>query len=326
AGNDHRLGANEAPPAIISIFLGEQLEDVFNQLKVGPAGSSKKSGTLKIGVDTLPHLPRHAGDRNRTSPFAFTGNRFEFRAVGSNQSIAWPLVVLNCIVADSLDYIATQLEEATKGDPSKLNEAIQKVLQGIACEHSAIIFGGNGYSEDWHQEAATRGLPNLRNTVEALPTMVSPDNVAVMGKYGVLSEREMASRYEIYLDRYCLDINTEGLLVLEIAKTKILPAALTYQAQLTALAVGLKSLNKEPKTTLLDQMIGLTDSLESGIHTLGHALEHESEGDVLAHAKHFRDEVVPAMLAVRSAVDALEGVVSDELWPLPTYQEMLFIK
>ncbi|MCU1328685.1 MAG: glutamine synthetase catalytic region, partial [Bryobacterales bacterium] len=326
AGNDHRLGANEAPPAIISVFLGEQLEDVFTQLKDGSADSSKKSGTLTIGVDTLPTLPRHAGDRNRTSPFAFTGNRFEFRAVGSNQSIAWPLVVMNCIVADSLDFIATQLEAATKDDPSNLNAAIQTVLQGIASEHSAVIFGGNGYSEEWHQEAARRGLPNLRNTVEALPAMIDPANIAVMGKYSVLSEREMTSRYEIYLDRYCMDINTEGLLTLEIAKTKILPAALSYQAQLTALAVGLKSLNKEPKTGLLDQVIGLTETLESEIHVLEHALEHEAEGECLDHAVHFRDTVVPAMLAVRKAVDALEGVVADELWPLPTYQEMLFIK
>ncbi len=326
AGNDHRLGANEAPPAIISVFLGEQLEDVFNQLKVGSADTSIKAGTLTIGVDTLPTLPRHAGDRNRTSPFAFTGNRFEFRAVGSNQSIAWPLVVMNCIVADSLDFIATQLEAATKDDPTKLHEAIQTALQGIASEHSAVVFGGNGYSDEWHQEAANRGLPNLRNTVEALPAMIDPANIAVLGKYSVLSEREVMSRYEIYLHRYCMDINTEALLTLEIAKTKILPAALAYQAQLTALAVGLKSLNKEPKTGLLDQMIGLTDSLESAIHALEHVLAHEGEEEVLAHATYFRDEVVPAMLAARVAADALEGVVSDDLWPLPTYQEMLFIK
>ena len=326
AGNDHRLGANEAPPAIISIFLGEQLEDVFNQLKVGPASSSKKSGTLTIGVDTLPPLPRHAGDRNRTSPFAFTGNRFEFRAVGSNQSIAWPLVVMNCIVAESLDYMASQLEAEMGGDSSKLNAAIQKTLQAIICEHGDIVFGGNGYSAEWHQEAEERGLPNLRNTVEALPAMIYPENIAVLAKYGVLSERELTSRYEIYLERYCLDINTEGMLALEIAKTKVLPSALTYQQQLTSLAIGLKSLNKEPKTALLDSVIEMTNALESGIETLEHALAHEGEGDALAHAKHFRDAVVPAMLAVRSATDALEGVVSDELWPLPTYQEMLFIK
>ena len=326
ASNDHRLGANEAPPAIISIFLGEQLEDVFNQLKVGPASRSKKSGTLTIGVDTLPPLPRHAGDRNRTSPFVFTGNRFEFRAVGSNQSIAWPLVVMNCIVAESLDYIAGQLETEMGGDSSKLNAAIQKTLQAIICEHGDIVFGGNGYSEAWHKEAEERGLPNLRNTVEALPAMMYPENIAVLAKYNVLSERELTSRYEIYLERYCLDVNTEGMLALEIAKTKVLPAALNYQTQLTALALNLKSLNKEPKLALLDEVLTLTDSLETGIATLEHALAYEGDGDTLTHAKHYRDEVIPAMLAVREATDGLEGVVSDELWPLPTYQEMLFIK
>jgi glutamine synthetase len=327
AGNDHRLGANEAPPAIMSIFLGEQLEDVFNQLKEGQANSSKLSGTLTIGVDTLPTLPRHAGDRNRTSPFAFTGNRFEFRAVGSNQSIAWPLVVMNCIVADSLDFIAGELEREMAGDPSRLNAAVQKVLTNIAREHGAVLFGGNGYSEEWHQEAERRGLPNLRDTVDALPALKDPANIAVLGKYKVLSEREVLSRYDIWLERYCRDINTEAQLALEIAKTTVLPAALTYQAQLSSLALNLKSLGKTPGTRLLDQLIELTASLEDGIETLEHGLDHEADcDDLLAHAAHFRDKVVPAMVQVRNAVDALECVVSDELWPLPTYQEMLFIK
>lgn len=326
SGNDHRLGANEAPPAIMSIFLGEQLEDVFNQLKEGKASSSKLSGTLTIGVDTLPTLPRHAGDRNRTSPFAFTGNRFEFRAVGSNQSIAWPLVVMNCIVADSLDYVATEMEAEMGGDASKLNGAVQKVLQKIATEHSAVIFGGNGYSAEWHAEAAQRGLPNLRNTVDALPALSDPENIAVLGKYNVLSEREVLSRHDIWLDRYCLDINTEGALALEIAKTKILPAALTYQTQLSTLAINLKTLGKTPSTTLLDQMIELSNKLEETIGVLEHELAHEGSDDVLEHAKHYRDKVVPAMNAVREVVDTLEGAVADELWPLPTYQEMLFIK
>jgi glutamine synthetase len=326
AGNDHRLGANEAPPAIISIFLGEQLEDVFNQLKDGKASSSKQSGTLTIGVDTLPTLPRHAGDRNRTSPFAFTGNRFEFRAVGSNQSIAWPLVVMNCIVAESLDYVATKLEAESSGDPALLNAAVQKVLQGIASEHGAIVFGGNGYAEEWHQEAERRGLPNLRNTLDALPALVEPESVAILGKYDVLSEREVLSRYDIFLERYCREINTEGQLALEISKTKILPAALTYQTQLSTLSLNLKALGKDPNTSLLDHVIHLTASLESGIHALEHALGHEGEDDLMAHALHYRDHVIPAMLKVRTATDALEGVVSDELWPLPTYQEMLFIK
>lgn len=326
SGNDHRLGANEAPPAIISVFLGEQLEDVFNQLKAGKPGRSKMSGTLTIGVDTLPTLPRHAGDRNRTSPFAFTGNRFEFRAVGSNQSIALPLVIMNCIVADSLDFVATEIEKETGGDPAKLNDAVQKVLQGIANEHGAVVFGGNGYSEEWHQEAEKRGLPNLRTTLDALPALTDAANIAVLGKYGVLTEREVASRYDISLERYCRDINTEGQLALEIARTKILPACLSYQAQLASLATDLKNLGKTPSLSLLDKVLECTAALEEGIETLDHALAHEAEGELLDHALHFRDAVIPAMSQVRSAVDVLETLVSDEIWPLPTYQEMLFIK
>ncbi|MBC8143256.1 MAG: glutamine synthetase III [Armatimonadetes bacterium] len=326
AGNDHRLGANEAPPAIMSIFLGEQLEDVFNQLKSGAASSSKMRGTLTIGVDTLPVLPKDAGDRNRTSPFAFTGNRFEFRAVGSNQSIAWPLVVMNCIVADSLDFVATEVEKEMAGDKTKLNAAIQKVLQGIASEHSAVVFGGNGYSDEWHAEAATRGLPNLKNTLDALPALNTPENVAVLGKYNVLSPREVESRYEIWMEKYIRDLNTEGMLTREMAQTMILPAALSYQGQLATLATQLKALGKTANTDLLDKLIALTDALQSGLATLDAALSHETEGESMDHALHYRDAVLPAMNAVRESADALEGLVSDELWPLPTYQEMLFVK
>lgn len=203
---------------------------------------------------------------------------------------------------------------------------MQKVLPGNANEHGAVVFGGNGCSAEWHVEAEKRGLPNLRNTLDALPAMTDPANIAVLSKYGVLSEREIRSRYEIYLERYCLDVNTEAQLTLEIAKTMILPAALSYQPQLSALAVSLKTIGKEPSTTLLDSVLSLTSKLEAGISVLEHALGHESDGDTKAHALHFRDEVLPAMLQTRTAADALEGVVADELWPLPTYQEMLFIK
>ena len=326
AGNDHRLGANEAPPAIISIFLGDQLADVFEQLKVGKAESSKKRGTLQIGVDTLPTLPKDAGDRNRTSPFAFTGNRFEFRAVGSSQSIASPLYVLNAIVSESLDYIATRLEAVTADNPDHLNSAVQEVLQEIATEHSAIIFSGNNYAVEWHAEAERRGLPNLRNTLDALPAIIEPENVEVLGKYHVLNEREVHSRYEIYLERYCLDVNTEGLLALEIAKTKILPVALSFQGQLADTALKLKELGKHPDTTLLDKILELTADLSAGIADLEHAFPHEAGDDLMEHAKHYRDAVLPAMAKVRKAADALEGEVADDLWPLPTYQEMLFIK
>jgi glutamine synthetase len=298
----------------------------MDQLEQGVPKSTKQGGFMEVGVSILPKLPRDPGDRNRTSPFAFTGNKFEFRAVGSNQSIAFPLVVLNCIMADSLDYIATQLETETGGDKKKLNEAVQKVLQGIAQEHGAVIFGGNNYSEEWHAEAEKRGLPNLKNTLEALPVLLDPENVEVLSKYKVLSEREIHSRYDILLEKYSRDINTEGMLALEIAKTKILPAALTYQAQLASLAMDLKNLGKTPGTATLDEVMEQTAALERGIADLKHVLDDEEKEDLLEHARHYRDLVVPHMGKVREAVDALEGLLPDDLWPLPTYQEMLFIK
>src|SRR5690606_19458082 len=219
AGNDHRLGANEAPPAIISIFLGDQLSDVFEQIKAGGANSSRAKGVLEVGVDVLPPLPKDAGDRNRTSPFAFTGNRFEFRAVGANQSIAGPLVAMNTIVAESLDYCATRLEEATKGDPSKLNSAIQALLTDIINEHGAIIFNGDGYSEAWHQEAERRGLLNLKTTPEALPELLKPEVEELFEKYGVLSKRELHSRFDIYIEQYCKTLAVEATLTLKMART-----------------------------------------------------------------------------------------------------------
>ena len=326
SGNDHRLGANEAPPAIISIFLGEQLADIFEQLEKGGAKSSKQAGTLTVGVDTLPPLPKHAGDRNRTSPFAFTGNKFEFRAVGSSQSIAGPLVVLNTIVAESLDYIATKLEQGMGGDASKLNEEVQKVLQEIASKHKAVIFNGNGYSEEWHAEAEKRGLPNMRNTLASLPALIAPKNIAVFSKYGVLSEREVHSRYEIYMERYCKDINTEALCALNMARTMILPAAYRYQGELANTAASLKALGKSAHLGTLEALTGLVADLEKTTAKLEEAAEHTATGDVAAHAKHYSDTVIPAMVEVRTIVDKLESIVADDLWPLPTYREMLFIK
>ena len=326
SGNDHRLGANEAPPAIISIFLGSQLADIFEQLEKGPASSSKAAGTMSVGVDVLPPLPKHAGDRNRTSPFAFTGNKFEFRAVGSSQSIAGPLVVLNTIVAESLDYIATELEKATGGDASKLNAAVQKLLQDITAKHKAVIFNGDGYSEEWHKEAEKRGLPNLRNTVDALPVLVKEENAALFEKYGVLSPREVHSRYEIYLERYCKDVNTESLVALSMAKTQILPAAYRYQAELAATASALKNIGKTPHLGSLDKLTEAVAQLESAIDKLEAAINHKASGDSLSHAKHFRDEVIPAMNVVRAIADKIETIVPDDIWPLPTYHEMLFIK
>ncbi|MBS0211116.1 MAG: glutamine synthetase III [Planctomycetes bacterium] len=326
SGNDHRLGANEAPPAILSIFLGDQLSDVFEQLEKGGAKSSKSSGTLLVGVDTLPPLPKHAGDRNRTSPFAFTGNKFEFRAVGSSQSIAGPLVVLNTIVAESVDYIATELEKATGGDTGKLNSAVQSLLQSITQKHKAIIFNGDGYSEAWHQEAERRGLPNLRNTLDALPVLLKAENVELFNKYGVLSPRETHSRYDIYLERYCKDINTEALTAATIARTMILPAAYRYQAELAGAAASLKAVGKNPHLGTLDTLTDLVAKLEAAADGLDKAIDHKASGDLMSHAKHFRDTVMPAMGAVRTVADKLEGIVADDLWPLPNYREMLFIK
>ncbi len=325
SGNDHRLGANEAPPAIISIFLGDQLADIFEQIEKGGVKNAKAGTTMTIGVDTLPKLPKHAGDRNRTSPFAFTGNRFEFRAVGSSQSISGPLVVLNTILAESLDHIATELETATGGDLSKLNAAVQKMLARVYKDHKAVVFNGDGYSEEWHREAEKRGLPNLRNTVDALPVLLKPEVSALFEKYGVLSEREVHSRYEIYMERYCKDVNTEALTCLTMAKTLILPAASRYQAELAKDAAALKAVGK-PAPSTLDTVSTMVTQLEERISKLAAAMDHHGGKDVMAEAKHFRDAVLPAMLAIREVSDQLEETIADDLWPLPRYREMLFIK
>jgi glutamine synthetase len=325
ASNDHRLGANEAPPAIISIFLGEQLSDVFEQIKTGGAKSSKMKGTLEIGVDALPKLPRDAGDRNRTSPFAFTGNRFEFRAVGSSQSIGDPLVALNTAIAESCDYIATKLETAVAGG-KKLNLAIQEVLAEIIQQHGAVIFDGNGYSAEWHREAEKRGLPNYKTAVDALPVLQQPEVVALFDKYKVLSPRELHGRYETYLEQYSKTVNVEANLTAKIAKTSILPAAMRYQRELAESATAVKTAGFTPDTAVLKQVTELIGKLQAGLGGLETATGQHGESGALAEAKHFCTSVLPAMLKVREAADALEGVVEDDLWPLPTFQEILFIK
>ncbi len=326
SGNDHRLGANEAPPAIISIYLGEQLTTIFEGLGKGTAARSRKPGFVNVGVDTLPPLPRDAGDRNRTSPFAFTGNKFEFRAVGSSQSVAWPLVVINTIFADSLDYIAGELEKRMKGRPERLNAAVREVLRQIVREHRPIIYNGDNYLESWHKEAVKRGLPDLSNTVDALTALMSRKNIELMARHKVLSRREMESRYEIYLDRYIKDVMVEGRLTLEIAKTVIFPAALKYQHQLACASLALKQLGKEPRTTVLDELNEAVGSFQDAFYDLEQVLSRQREAPTLQDAKHARDYVIAAMERVRRIADRLEEIVADELWPLPKYQEMLFIK
>jgi glutamine synthetase len=328
AANDHRLGANEAPPAIISMFLGDMLQDIVEQIEKGGAKSTKTGGTLRIGADVLPTLPRDPGDRNRTSPFAFTGNKFEFRAVGSSQSIAGPLVVLNTIVAESLDEIATELEKTGKTGEA-LNPEIQKLLQKIVSEARPILFNGDNYSEEWHAEAEKRGLPNRRSTVDSLPDLVTPKAVAMFSKYGVFTERELRSRYEILLENYKKTINIESQLTIQMARRQILPAALRYQAEVAGAIAALKGAGTAvPKgqADLLSELSKTIDELLTATDRLVHVSEEHAEGDTLAHATHARDVVIPAMAAVRAAGDKLEVLVSDDLWPLPTYQEMLFIK
>ncbi|HEX3425223.1 MAG TPA: glutamine synthetase III, partial [Acidimicrobiales bacterium] len=324
ATNDHRLGANEAPPAIISIFLGDQLTDVFDQIAKGGAKSSKERGHLTIGVDTLPVLPTDPGDRNRTSPFAFTGNRFEFRAPGSLQSIALPMVTINTILAEALDYIATEIESLlAEGDD--FNDAIQKVLEEIITVHGAVVYNGDGYTDAWQVEAEARGLPNLRTTLDALPEMITDEAIELYNKYGVFTPREMHSRYEIAFEQYAKSIGVEARLTLEMANTVILPAAMRYQTELAANAAALKAIGAEADTGTLDEVSAAVKALRSGILGLRQALAHDGGTTVEAEATHAGQELLPAMEAVRRAADELESYVADDLWPLPTYQEMLFI-
>jgi glutamine synthetase len=324
ATNDHRLGANEAPPAIISIFLGEQLADVFEQIAKGAATSSKGKGTMIIGVDTLPPLPTDPGDRNRTSPFAFTGNRFEFRAPGSGQTVAVPLVVLNTIMADSLDYMATHLEKAVE-DGEEFDKAVQTLLTEIITEHGDVVYNGDGYSEKWQIEAAERGLPNLKTTLDSVPELVKPEAVELFEKYGVFTERELHSRYEVRLEQYTLTVAVEAKLAVEIGSTIILPAAIRYQTELAQNVAALKAAGIEASTAVLQAVTGPINELETGLSTLKAALADHSAESALDEAKHAQEHLLPAMETIRAAADALEGVVADDLWPLPTYQEMLYI-
>jgi glutamine synthetase len=326
AGNDHRLGANEAPPAILSIFLGDMLTDIFEQIEKGGAKSTKSGGMLDTGVQALPKLPRDAGDRNRTSPFAFTGNKFEFRAVSSNQSIGYPNIVLNLAVTESIDYIATELEKAVAGGKT-LNEAVAALLPKVIKENKRIIFNGNGYSKEWEKEAGKRGLLNLKNTVDALPQLVTKDAITLFETYKILNERELHARYEIMVETYNKTVNVEGQLMVLMANRYILPAALDYQKNVAQSVSAVKAAggtSVEGKK-LLGTLTKTVDEFKRRTDKLASALEHEGPS-AEKHAKHFRDVVVPAMAALRETGDQLEVMVPHESWPLATYREMLFIK
>jgi glutamine synthetase len=327
AGNDHRLGANEAPPAILSIFLGDMLTDIFEQIEKGSAKSTKHGGELDTGVLVLPKLPRDAGDRNRTSPFAFTGNKFEFRAVSSNQSIALPNIALNLAVTESLDYMATELEKLTKGGKA-IEKAVAELLPKVIKENKRIIFNGNNYSAEWEKEAGKRGLQNFKNTVDALPQLVSKEVVGAFEKYKVLNAREVHARYDIMIEQYIKTVNVEGQLMVLMANRYILPAAFAYQKEVgqsvaAVKAAGGKSVEGKK---LLDWLTKKTDEFKRRADKLEHALAHEGDGSAEKHAKHFRDVVIPAMTALRETGDDLELMIPHETWPLATYREMLFIK
>ena len=322
ASNDHRLGANEAPPAIMSTFIGDELLEVFEAIKAGSADGPEGKGFMNVGVDTLPHLEKDAGDRNRTSPFAFTGNRFEFRAVGSCSSISGPLVVLNTCLADSLDFISTELETKVAAG-AEFNAAVTEILKEIYTKHGEAVFNGDGYSSEWHEKAVSnRGLKNLRTTPDALPELKSKQTVSMFEKYNVLSKEELESRFEIYTEQYVEKVKVEVLAGLRMAKTMLLPASIRYQTELADNAISLKDVGIDADSSTLESVSGLVKALQTSIADLEAKFEKEDE----SHGKYSCDVLLPALLAVRSAADALELVTADDEWPLPSYQEMLFIK
>jgi glutamine synthetase len=317
-GQDHRLGANEAPPAIISIFLGSELERVFAAIEAGRAQSSKPGSFLGLGTPVLPPLPLHGGDRNRTSPFAFTGNKFEFRALGSSQSLALPNTVLNTIVAEAIDDLAGRLQAAMKGSSANLEKALAKVVKESYAANKPIVFGGDNYAESWHKEAEKRGLYNLRSTPDALPWLIDKGTVALFKKYKVLSKRELESRYEVFTEQYAVKINIEAETAAAIARTMILPAAVRHLNDLRA--TGLEELIAELEPLVKELHYNLVKLEDANLAV------NQPDDDAPKWALYMRDTVLPAMADVREVADRLEGLVPDDLWPLPKYSEMLFIK
>ena len=325
ASNDHRLGANEAPPAIISVYLGSQLEDVFNQIKAGQLKSSTSGGVMQLGVDSLPEFPKDAGDRNRTSPFAFTGNRFEFRAVGSGQSVAGPLVVLNTVLADSLGWIADQLESRlAKGET--IEQASFAALQRITQENGAVIFGGDGYSSQWHELAVKeRGLENLRTSADALPVLKREAIRDLFHRQNVLSPVELESRFEVYSEQYILAIEVEARLSLRLARTVIYPAVSAYLGELAGSMQEQEAIGLSPSKAVAQQIAALNQQLLDRAGSLEAAMAAAPHG-AEAHMRHCADQLMVRMGELREAVDGLEALVDDAAWPLPTYQEMLFVR
>ncbi|WP_421774846.1 glutamine synthetase III [Gracilimonas sp.] len=326
AGNDHRLGANEAPPAIISSFVGDQLNDIVEQLISGGAKSSKQGGLLGLGSPVLPHLPKHAGDRNRTSPFAFTGNKFEFRALGSNQSPSFPIVVLNTIVAEAIEDMTEDLNKAKKGD--SIEKALAKVLSNRLKECKPVIFNGDGYSDEWQEEAEERGLLNLKTTPDALPYLTKKENISLFKKYKVLNKKEVMSRKEIWTEQYITTRTIEVDTIESIGKTMIYPAVVRYIGELSKAADQTKALGLDNSGS-----INMLNKVNDGLNRLNTALEKLADvqdklsyKDTSDHALKVESKVLPVMKDIRDAIDFLERYVADDYWPLPVYREMLFIK
>jgi glutamine synthetase len=323
-GNDHRLGANEAPPAIISVYLGEQLDDIMVQLETGAPTKSSGGGVMELGVSTLPALPKDATDRNRTSPFAFTGNKFEFRAVGSSAPCYWPNTVLNTIVAEKIQQMANELESAKGAD---FNKTLTDTLRSWVKKHKRVFFSGNNYSEEWHAEAAKRGLPNLKDTVECLKAAANEKYVDLFAKHHVLSKIEYEARTEINWERYVKVLNIEGTATLDIARNQILPAALGYQKKVADAIIALKGAGVDApaaQVELLKTVANGAAALKSAIDTLDKQLNAANGTNPHHQGEAFRNLVIPAMTATRKAADELEGVIEDDMWPLPKYREMLF--
>lgn len=313
---DHRLGANEAPPAIISIFLGAELEKVFDAIERGEVSESTAESFLGLGTPVLPPLPKHGGDRNRTSPFAFTGNKFEFRALGSSMSLSLPNTVLNTIVAEAIDDLAEELENSLRDGPV-LEIALRPILQRSYANNKQIIFGGDNYSDEWHKKAQDRGLLNLRATPDALPYLISDDTTSLFSNYGVLSERELESRHEVFLEQYATKLNIEAETAASLARTMLLPAAARH----------LTMLLEAQLTELAGEASDLTAEFAEAIKALESAnLAENQPSDLIKRAEFMRDTVIPAIASVRETADKLEKVVADDLWPLPKYSEILFIK
>ena len=316
-GQDHRLGANEAPPAIISIFLGAELDNAFEAISSGNQDHTTADATMELGTPVLPNLPKHGGDRNRTSPFAFTGNKFEFRALGSSMSLGFTNAILNTIVAEAVDELADALKGKLDGG-TKLSDAVMEVVKEAYDANKQIIFGGDGYSDEWHAEAEKRGLKNLRTTPDALPEILADDTVAAFEHYNVLSRRELESRYEVMVEQYAVLANIEAETTSTIARTLLLPAALRHQALVDA--AGFEDLQVETREQI-QAFVAAIGALE-----VANQYPDGIEDDLLKLAIYARDEQLSAMSAVRETADKLEQYVADDLWPLPKYSEMLFIK